>query len=78
MNSDNFNRPERPLTSRDDRLFPLPKQGQKFETKRMLIGLYKQRPLETDREFAERIVRDFRVYQAKQQARRSKLEQPKP
>jgi hypothetical protein len=34
--------------------------------------LYKQGPLETDRQFAERIVREFHEYQAKQNTARSK------
>jgi len=45
-----------------------------FDKKRTLVGLYKQGPLETNREFAERIVREFHEYQAKQNAPRSKSE----
>jgi len=65
------------MTSNVDKRFPLPNQEQEFETKRELVGLFKQGPLETDRKFAERIVRAFRAHQAKQQASRSKPEQPK-
>jgi len=50
------------------------KSETRFETKRTLIGLYKQRPLETNREFAERIFREFQEYQAKQNTARSKSE----
>jgi len=39
-----------------DKRFPLPNQEQEeFETKRELVGLFKQRPLETNTEFALRI-----------------------
>ena len=38
-----------------EKRFPLPKQEQtRFETKRTLVGLYKQGPLETNQQFAER------------------------
>ena len=45
-----------------------------FDKKRTLVGLYKQGPLETNREFAERISREFQEYRAKQNTARSKSE----
>jgi hypothetical protein len=40
-----------------EKKFPLPEQGQsQFETVRELVGLFKQGPLESDQEFAERVV----------------------
>jgi len=45
-----------------------------FDKKRTLVGLYKQGPLKTNKEFAERIVREFHEYQAKQNVPRSKSE----
>lgn len=52
------------------RLFPLPKQEPtQFETQRVLIGLFKLGPLETQKEFAERIVNAFKEYQAKKTAK---------
>jgi hypothetical protein len=39
-----------------------------FDKKRMLLGLFKQGPLETNRQFAERIVKAFQEHQAKQTA----------
>ena len=53
------------------------KSETRFETKRELIGLYKQGPLETNREFAERVFEAFRAHQAKQQTSRLKPGQPK-
>jgi hypothetical protein len=50
------------------------KSETRFETKRELIGLYKQGPLEMNREFAERIVREFQEHQAKRNTARSKSE----
>jgi len=48
------------MTSNEDKRFPLPKQEQtRFETKRTLLGLFKQGPLETDDQFAERVARAF-------------------
>jgi hypothetical protein len=72
MNSDesseNQNSPE--IThSISPRLFPLPKQEQGFETKRTLVGLYKQGPLETNQQFAERIVREMHEHLAKSRQR---------
>jgi hypothetical protein len=46
------------------------KSETRFETKRTLIGLFKQGPLETNRQFAERIVGAFRAHRAKQKAAR--------
>jgi len=54
------------------------KSETRFETKRTLIGLFKQRPLETNRQFAERIVNAFRAHQAKQQASGLKSTESKP
>lgn len=42
------------------RLFPLAKQEEGFETKRTLVGLFKQGPLETNQQFAERVMEAFR------------------
>ena len=38
-----------------DKKFPLPPSQEDFETKRTLVGLFKQGPLETNREFVERV-----------------------
>jgi hypothetical protein len=48
-----------------------------FDEKRRLVGLFKQGPLETNREFAERVFEAFRAHQAKQQTSRLKPGQPK-
>jgi hypothetical protein len=54
------------MTSDEDKRFPLLRQEQsQFETKRTLVGLYKQGPLETNDQFAERIVREMQEYLAK-------------
>ena len=59
-----------------EKRFPLPNQEQThFDTKRTLVGLYKQGPLETDDQFAERIVREMQEYQAKSRQGRNT---PKP
>jgi hypothetical protein len=65
-----------------DKRFPLPKPASDdFEKKRELVGLFKQGPLETNREFAERVYKEtmkaLAKHQAKQQARRSKSGQPR-
>jgi hypothetical protein len=62
------------MTSDVDRRFPLSNPGPKFETKRELVGLFKQGPLETNREFAERVAKAFQEHHAKRQAKqRAKL-----
>jgi hypothetical protein len=63
------------MTSDEDKRFPLPKQAQGFETKRTLVGLYKQGPLETLNQFAERIAREMQEHLAKSQQRTNT---PKP
>jgi hypothetical protein len=63
---------DRPLTPAEGE--QVTRHETRFETKRELIGLCKQRPLETNREFAERIVRESHEYQAKQNTARSKTE----
>jgi hypothetical protein len=66
------------MTSDEEKRFPLinPRQGQ-FETKRELVGVFEQGPLETNKEFAERIFAAFQAHQAKRQASRSKWDRPK-
>jgi hypothetical protein len=54
------------------KLFPLPKQEPTpFEKQRALIGLFKQ-GLETQQEFARRIVEAYREYQEKKAVKRSR------
>jgi hypothetical protein len=54
----------------EDKRFPLPKQERsQFETKRTLVGLYKQGPLETNQQFAERIDREMHEHLAKSRQR---------
>jgi hypothetical protein len=50
------------MTSDGHKRFLLPKQEQEFETKRELVGLFKQGPLETDQQFAQRIMKAFQEY----------------
>lgn len=78
MNSDNPNQnsPEiihsipAKASEQEAKLFPLPKQEPTpFETHRALIGLFKQGPLETQKEFAQRIVKAFQEYEAKKAAK---------
>ena len=60
------------MTSDEEKKFPLPKQEQtRFETKRQLVGLYKQGPLETLQQFAERIVKEMQEYQSKSVQRKN-------
>jgi hypothetical protein len=66
-------------SEQEAKLFPLPKQEPTpFEKQRALIGLFKQGPLETQKEFAQRIVKAFQEYEAKKAANksRSKAEVP--
>jgi len=71
MNSD-----ESAANQDKEKKFPLPKREQtRFETKRTLVGLYKQGPLETNQQFAERIVREMQEYLAKS---REGTNTPKP
>jgi hypothetical protein len=58
------------MTSDEKKRFPLPEREQtEFETKRTLVGLYKQGPLETNDQFADRIVREMQEYLAKSRQR---------
>jgi DNA anti-recombination protein RmuC len=74
MNSDEYsgNQSAAEIThSISQRLFPLAKREQtRFETKRELLGLFKQGPLETEKEFAERVAKAFQEYQAKKADKR--------
>lgn len=54
------------MTSEEDKKFPLQHQPTGFETKRELIGLFKQGPLETQRQFAERVWREFQKAEQRQ------------
>ena len=52
------------MTSENEKAFRLPGDApSRQDKKRTLIGLYKQRPLETLDQFAERIVRQFQEHQ---------------
>jgi len=68
---------EEPAANQDkEKRFPLPRQEQtRFETKRTFVGLYKQGPLETNQQFAERIVREMQEHLAKS---RQGTNRPKP
>jgi hypothetical protein len=48
-----------------DKKFPLPPSQEEFESKRTLVGLFKQGPLETNEEFVERVWKAYQEYQAK-------------
>ena len=62
------------MNSESNKLFPLPKHEEsRFETKRTLVGLYKQGPLETTDQFAERIVREIQEHLAKSRQRRNTM-----
>jgi len=52
-----------------DKKFPLPPSQEDFETKRTLVGLFKQGPLETNKEFALRVWKATQEYQAKKRER---------
>jgi len=58
------------MTSDEDKRFRLIEQDQsQFETKRTLVGLYKQGPLETTDQFAERVYGEtMKAYQASKEA----------
>jgi hypothetical protein len=57
-------------SEQEAKLFPLPQQEPTpFETQRALIGLFKLGPLETQNEFAQRIVKAFQEYEAKKAAK---------
>jgi hypothetical protein len=60
-----------------DKKFPLPPSQEDFETKRTLVGLFKQGPLETNKEFALRVWKATREYQANKQ-KRSQANLPTP
>jgi hypothetical protein len=52
------------------RLFPLPpKPNPDFESVRELVGLFKQGPLETNRQFAERVFKAWQDYVTRKNAR---------
>jgi len=71
-----MNLDESAANQENEKRFPLPKQEQtRFETKRTLVGLYKQGPLETNQQFAKRIVREMQEYLAKS---RQGTNTPKP
>jgi hypothetical protein len=53
-----------------DKKFPLPpKQSEEFESKRTLVGLFKQGPLETTKEFALRVWKANQDYLKNSQAK---------
>ena len=64
------------MTSDEVKRFPLPEpEPGRFETKRQLMGLFKQGPLETRKQFAERIVKTMQEHLAKS---RPRTRAPKP
>jgi hypothetical protein len=66
------------MTSDGHKRFLLPKQEQEFETKRELVGLFKQGPLETDQQFAQRIMKAFQDYDAKKVDKRKRNRKGEP
>jgi hypothetical protein len=61
------------MTADADKRFPLPSEQEQFETKRTLVGLFKQGPLETNREFAERVAKTFQQHQVKHSQAKTNL-----
>jgi hypothetical protein len=58
------------MTYKEEKLFPLPKQEPTpFEKQRVLVGLFKQ-GLETQQEFARKIVEAYREDQEKKAVKR--------
>jgi hypothetical protein len=58
------------MISKIDKKFPLtPKTEEQFESKRELMGLFRQRPLETEQQFAERVFGACQEYQERQKRR---------
>jgi hypothetical protein len=72
--------PSKPGNPRLEKAFPLPKDPpSRQDTKRELLGLFKQGPLETLDEFAERVTKQSNLALHRlRQERAKKHQQPKP
>ncbi len=53
------------MTPDEEKRFPLLPETQWQDKVRNCVGLFKQRPLETRKQFAERVFRAFQEYQRK-------------